>query len=333
MGNENTNARFAPPSLQRNRSYLGRIRGSADGQVMTLTGIDLYDSTSLDVSDPFTTTAEFGEQFGGITNGALDFASGAPVNNLFCVIDVFPDGRFSLIYNGIHFGWFRFRAGPPHSWVLVTRGGIAQVFICSEEPAVPCNPFAEPFGYLHCEGAPVVNLLGSNQPAFCSAGVMGWRLEYQACDPDDEDNDSPPGIRSPFNFLSANCCSSSSEDPEDEDDGLGDSDDEEEDDGGGGDEDPPADCRNLGLSCVAIAQECIHPGPPATIFHRWCISSFGCFTGTGGRCFCQLNEDINGDPLPLPGSVPPGTAILVHCANSAQGAPCSDDPTGFDCGP
>lgn len=344
MNDHNTLARFATPTnLMVGRSYLGRIRvDTIDGATASIAGIDLYDSTSLDISEPFMTVG-VGDSYGGPTDSAADFRSGATVDGLFCVVEVGPGGNISTTFNGIHFAWFRHFETQPPQWRMVANGGLVNVIVCPEE-FVTCSPFAFPFGWKVCDEGEFgfQYPLKPNQPAFVSSvgteGLPeGWRLEYQACNPDDPNNDATPGIRSPWNFLAANCCSTSV--GGDDDDGTGDGDDDEETGGGGGGGDDEARCDELGFLCALVVRECFDANGVA--FNKWCLidDRMGCWIHSGRRCFCDTRLDINGDPIPNPNTLPPGTVIITGCGAPGAIPPCSElpedqnDPEPYHCPP
>jgi hypothetical protein len=328
MDNELAFARYAPINsggLVPGKPYLGRIRTVAKetdaNGVRTYAlneGVDLYDETSGDLTKPF---ARVG--VGSVLGAASSIGNvpgGVPLDNIFCVVTADQRGALSVEVEGIYYAWFEPLTGDAGGWSLVAVGGLSQVIPCDAGPNVPCIPFSPPFTASNVDtnfdGIPDSLNLSHGERVFVEATGPGttmreWRAEYQACKPDDANNDAPPGIRSPWNFLASNCCKS------------GDTVD------GDPDPTPPPDdrnCNQLALNCAITVKQCHTAMPPFDqpykVYCRLDGSMF-CATQTGGRCFCSNTFDVAGNVIPDASTLPAGTVLFVRCE--------SHDDGGFKC--
>jgi hypothetical protein len=319
MSDQNVPARFAVPStsgIVAGVPYLGRVvtasrsfEGSA--AILQVDGIEVYAGNNKDPSHP-TTIAGQGKIFGGQGGFLGDQIFGAPTTHIHCIVTFDEHGDFSLTLHGIDYAWFEPSGTNPTLWAMKGRNGISQGIQC--EDGVECLPFDPPWGGAY-DPSTHIRFYSESQPVFVAAtGIDAsgseWRAEYQACKADDPDNDTPPGIRSPWNLLSENCCKGP-------DDGGGTG-------GGGGGGGGNGPCDNLNLNCAVQCKACFRPN--ALPFRKWCLIDGldACNQQTAGRCFCSATQ-INGDPLPDPNTVPPGAVLVVKCSDSPSRLPlCSN---------
>jgi hypothetical protein len=327
-GNEHVHVRVAAPvgPELRGRTFVGYIKhivGFNDMIWAAPSGIDLYDNTSKDLLSPIATIG-VGVGYGGFNAGGESYIIGIPLSNQFCFVSIDLDGKVNLMIEGVEFAAFdRVGDATNGAWRMRAKNSIG-----TDVPVIlgPPDPF---------RGIDELVVMSSCEPIFAAAvepAMVGnaynvsrnWRAIYQACKSDDPHLENPPGLRSPWNYLSSNCCIDYHPgDPDEQQDIAIGAPNPCADGGGGGGGGNPCDQANL--FCAAIVRICTNQnGFPVGRF--WCMlqGQNHCEVETGNRCFCSHLFDVNGNPLPDPAVTPIGTVMAVKCVDKYDGNPQVD---------